>query len=146
MKYLIFIYFLFVSLITTSLEKFSHEISPVTDNDLYVSSFEDRYYTSGIFFTYRQLLNSKNNLLDKRIYEWQISHKMYTPYKSIVNSPLEHDRPFAGYLYARFGVNRAYKNNQILKTSLQVGVIGSNSFARELQELGLYLCKNQQRL
>lgn len=121
-------------LITTSQEKFSREISLVTDNDLYVSSFKDHYYTSGLFLTYRQLLNSKNDLLDKRIFEWQIGHKMYTPYKSLVNSPMEHDRPFAGYLYVGFGVNRAYKNNQILKTSLQVGVIGSNSFARELQE------------
>jgi hypothetical protein len=134
MKFFIFILFLFVSLSTCSQEKFSREISLITDNDLYVSSFKDRYYTSGIFLTYRQLLNSKKNLLDKRIYEWQIGHKMYTPYKSVVNSPLEHDRPFAGYLYAGFGMIRAYKNYQILKTSLQVGVIGSNSFARELQE------------
>ena len=134
MKYFIFILFLFDFLITSSQEKFSREISLVTDNDFYISSFKDHYYTSGVFLTYRQLLNSKNNLLDKRIFEWQIAHKMYTPFKSIVYSPMEHDRPFAGYLYIGFGVNRAFKNNQILKTSLQVGVIGSNSFARELQE------------
>ncbi|KGL63009.1 lipid A deacylase LpxR family protein [Polaribacter sp. Hel1_85] len=59
---------------------------------------------------------------------------MYTPYKATVDNITKHDRPFAGYLYGCFGINRVYKNQQILNTSVQVGVIGSNSYAKELQE------------
>jgi hypothetical protein len=59
---------------------------------------------------------------------------MYTPYKSTIINITDHDRPFAGYLYGSFGVDRIYNNNQLLHTSLQVGFIGSNSFAKEIQE------------
>lgn len=134
MKLFIFIIISFYSLVTISQEKFSKEISLVTDNDLYASITRDRYYTSGIFLTYRYLSNNKNESLEKRIVEWEVVQKMYTPYVSIVDNILEHDRPFAGYLYTSFGINRVYKNEQILKTSVQIGVIGSNSYAEELQE------------
>ena len=59
---------------------------------------------------------------------------MYTPYKAVVSNISEHDRPFAGYLFGSFGINRVYKKPQILNTSIQIGVIGSNSYAEELQE------------
>ena len=133
MKYLIFILVLSTTLYTMSQEKFAKEISLVTDNDLYSSITKDRYYTSGIFLKYRYLSNKKNESLKKRILEWQINHEMYTPYKAIVENVFNHDRPFAGYLYGSFGINRIYKSEQILNTSIQFGVIGSNSFAEELQ-------------
>ena len=134
MKYIVFILVLFVSSITISQEKFSQEISFITDNDLYVSTVRDRYYTSGIFLAYRYLSNNKNKSLEKRILEWKLGQEMYTPYKAVVTNINEHDRPFAGYLYGSFGINRIYKKSQILNTSIQIGVIGSNSYAEELQE------------
>jgi hypothetical protein len=134
MKYFIFTLLLFVSSITISQEKFSQEISFITDNDLYVSTVRDRYYTSGIFLAYRYLSNNKNESLEKRILEWKLGHEMYTPNKAVVYTISEHDRPFAGYLYGIFGISRVYKKPQILNTSIQIGVIGSNSYAEELQE------------
>ena len=134
MKYIVFILVLFVSSITISQEKFSQEISFITDKDLYVSTVRDRYYTSGIFLAYRYLSNNKNKSLEKRILEWKLGQEMYTPYKAVVTNISEHDRPFAGYLYGSFGINRIYKKSQILNTSIQIGVIGSNSYAEELQE------------
>jgi hypothetical protein len=134
MKYFSFILLLFVSLVTISQEKFSKEISFITDNDLYVSAETDRYYTSGIFFTYSYLSDKKNQTIEKRIIEWKLGQEMYTPYKAIISNINEHDRPFAGYLYGSFGINRVYKKSQILNTSIQIGVIGSNSYAEELQE------------
>jgi hypothetical protein len=134
MKYIVFILVLFVSSITISQEKFSQEISFITDNDLYVSTVRDRYYTSGIFLAYRYLSNNKNKSLEKRILEWKLGQEMYTPYKAVVTNISEHDRPFSGYLYGSFGINRIYKKSQILNTSIQIGVIGSNSYAEELQE------------
>lgn len=58
---------------------------------------------------------------------------MYTPYKAVVETIEEHDRPFASYLFGSFGVNRFYANKSILKTALQIGTIGSYSFGEELQ-------------
>lgn len=114
-------------------QKFSKEISLVTDNDLYTSADRDRYYTSGVFLTYRYLAENKNLNLEKRIFEWQIVHKMYTPNKPIVQVISEHDRPFAGYLYGSFGIHRVYKTNTIFNTSLQIGVVGPSAKSDELQ-------------
>lgn len=134
MKKFVVTLLLFVSSFTISQEKFSQEISFITDNDLYVSIVRDRYYSSGVFLAYRYLSDNKNESLEKRILEWKLGQEMYTPYKAVVKNISQHDRPFAGYLFGSFGINRVYKKQQILNTSIQIGVIGSNSYAKELQE------------
>ena len=134
MKYYYFLFLLLFSLLLFSQEKFSKEISFITDNDLYVSKTKDRYYTSGIFLSYKYLSKIKEENQEKRIFEWQIGHEMFTPYRAIVLSINEHDRPFASYLYGSFGINRIYKNNRSLKTTLQIGVIGPSAYGKELQD------------
>jgi hypothetical protein len=133
MKYSLFFCFLFFSFSILSQQKFSKQISFTTDNDLYVSSEKDRYYTNGMFLSYRYLSQIKKENQEKRILEFKIGHEMYTPYSAVVQNINEHDRPFAGYLFGSFGVNRVYKNNKILNTTLQIGVIGPNAFGKELQ-------------
>ena len=118
MRVKIFLLFFFVTSSLISQQKFSKEFSLVTDNDLYVSTVKDQYYTNGLFLSYRYLFSHIGEL-SKKIFEIQLGHEIYTPYKSTVNSVLEHDRPFAGYLYANIGVIRAYKTQSILKTNFQ---------------------------
>ena len=134
MKKNIQILILLISTTGISQEKFSREISFITDNDLFISSYQDRYYSSGFFLAYKYLSKRKSNSLEKRIFKWELGHKMFTPYKSTINNVIDHDRPFAGYFYGSFGIDRVYKKNQLLNTSLQIGVIGPNSFAREMQQ------------
>jgi lipid A 3-O-deacylase len=117
-----------------SQNKFSKGISFLNDNDLYVSTDKDRYYTNGMSLSYRYLSKSKKENLEKRILEWKIGHEMFTPFKSVVQSVNEHDRPFAAYLYGSFGINRVYKNNKILGTTFQLGIIGPSAFGEELQD------------
>lgn len=132
--------FLFASLSIISQQKFSKEISFTTDNDLYVSPERDRYYTNGIFLNYRYITKNENIKLEKKIFEWQIGHEMFTPNKSIVQTIEEHDRPFAGYLYGSFGIKNVYKKNKILNYSIQIGILGPNAFGKELQDFihGIY--------
>ena len=134
MKCYIFLYLFFFSFLIFSQEKFSKEISFITDNDLYVSKTKDRYYTSGIFLSFKHLSKIKKENQEKRIFEWQISHEMFTPYRAVVLSINEHDRPFASYLYGSFGINRVYKNGRNLKTTLQIGVLGPSAYGKELQD------------
>ena len=140
MKHILLFCFLLITYYSFSQQKFSKEISFVTDNDLYVSVNRDRYYTNGMFLNYRHLHKTTNNQLDKKIFEWLIGHEMYTPYKAIVTNINDHDRPFAGYLYASFGVKNVYKSNKILNFSSQMGIIGSGAFGKELQDFihGIY--------
>lgn len=115
-------------------EKFSKEIVLLTENDLYVSTSRDRYYTNGFFLNYRYLTNKKPEKLEKRILEWQIGHEMYNPNKSTVQSISEHDRPFAAYLFGSFGISNVYKKKKILNISLQMGTIGPDAFGEEVQD------------
>jgi hypothetical protein len=132
-KYFVLLLF-FATFWSFSQEKFSKEISFVNDNDLYVSVVRDRYYTNGMFLNYIYLSENKKESLEKKIFQWQIGHKMFTPHKAVVTSISEHDRPFAGYLYGNFGITNVYKANKILTTSLEIGVIGENAFGKELQD------------
>ena len=134
MKKIVFVLFLLCTFTLYSQEKFSKEISLITDNDLYTSTYDDRYYTNGMFFSYKYLSKKKNENLEKRILEFEIGHEMYTPFNATTTSVTNHDRPFAGYLYGSFGINRIYKKNNSFKTTLQLGVIGSNAFSKELQD------------
>lgn len=133
MKYMKSCFLVFISLLTYSQEKFSKEFRIVTDNDLYVSINKDRYYTSGIFIEYNYLVKHDNPKLSKKIIEWSLNQEIYTPINPTVSSKGDHDRPFAGYLYAGFGFKNIYKNSTILNFSSSIGAIGKNSFAEELQ-------------
>ncbi|TXD50378.1 MULTISPECIES: lipid A deacylase LpxR family protein [unclassified Polaribacter] len=134
MKHLLLFYLFFICFSLTAQQKFSKEISFVTDNDLYVSVDRDRYYTNGTFLNYRYLTKHKNESLEKKIMQWQIGQEMYTPNKAVVQDIRLHDRPFAAYLYASLGIKRVYKKDKILNTSLQIGVVGPNAFGKELQD------------
>jgi len=125
---------LFVSINIFSQRKYSKEFSFLNDNDLFISTHQDRYYTNGMFFTYRYLSSKLLKNTEKKIFEIQLGHHMYTPFKATVQQHGDHDRPFAGYLFGNFGVNYFYKNESILKTSLQIGVIGPSAMSKDLQD------------
>ena len=116
-----------------SQRQYSKEFSFVNDNDLFVSIYHDRYYTNGTFFKYRFLGNDSNEKVIKKIYNFELGHKMFTPYLASVQFVEHHDRPFAGYLYGGFGIHQFFSDHSFLKNAVEIGVIGSNSFARELQ-------------
>lgn len=133
MKYLLRFFFFIVSLNLASQQKFSKSIGLVTDNDLYVSTNRDRYYTSGIFLNFNYLVKNNNKNIEKKIFEWQIGHEMFTPNSPIVKFVSQHDRPFAAHLFTSFKTRNIYKNNTIISTSFQMGVLGPNALGDELQ-------------
>ncbi|WP_233897801.1 lipid A deacylase LpxR family protein [Tenacibaculum piscium] len=131
--------FFFLILYKTTLfaqQKQPKEFSIITDNDLYISLTQDRYYTNGLFLTYRYLAKktSKNALKNRqKVIEFKLGNQMYTPFKASVKYPENHDRPFAGYSFGSIGITRFYQNNTLLKTDLQIGMLGSASKSKELQ-------------
>ncbi len=130
--YLLFL-FLMLSFSILSQEKYEKSIRLVTDNDLYVSTKKDRYYTNGFFLSYQYISKKHPEKLEKKIFEFTVGHEMYSPFKAIVQDISLHDRPFAAHLFGSFGMQYVYKNNRILKTNVQIGVIGPVAFGRELQ-------------
>ncbi len=135
MKKKIFFVLLCLTATLFSQRKYAKEFSFLNDNDLYTPTQQDRYYTNGIFFSYRHLTNTSNEKIAKKVYEYQLGHHIYTPFKALFDLKEEHDRPFAGYLYGSFGVDYFFKNNDVLKISTQIGIIGSNALGWELQDI-----------
>lgn len=110
------------------------EIGLVTDNDLYTSSKNDKYYTNGLTFYYRYLVKNTNDKLVKKVNEITLGQYVYTP-RFLNKEAIDiNDRPFGGYLFAGFGKSFFYKNENVLKVAFQLGTIGPNSFAEEFQE------------
>ncbi|MDB0611105.1 lipid A deacylase LpxR family protein [Tenacibaculum maritimum] len=124
---------LLVIFICTAQKKYAKAFDFLNDNDLYISTRQDRYYTNGMFFSYRYLSTQKEQKLEKKIYEFQLGHHMYSPFKATVQMHEDHDRPFAAYLYGGFGINY-FKEHSIIKTSIKTGIIGSYAFGWELQD------------
>lgn len=141
MRQLFFLSFFLISLAAFSQQSFSKEFSLLTDNDLYTSLFRDRYYSNGLFLTYRQVHKAgENKKIKKIISSFQLGHMIFTPVKATLEFAAQHDRPFAGYLFGEYGRSYFYKNQNTLITKLQLGAIGPNSQGKELQNFihGIY--------
>ena len=133
MRILSFLFIISISFNGLSQTSFSKEISILTDNDLYTSIYRDRYYTNGLFVTFRTVEKVKNNKLAKKIHSFQVGHMMFTPIKATLTVAGTHDRPFAGYFYGEYGQNRFYNSQNVLMAKLQIGVIGPNAKGQGLQ-------------
>ncbi len=124
-----------VFLVTTlALAQRPAEIGLITDNDLYTSLENDQYYTNGLELYYRYLSNYKSENVAKRIYEFRVGQYIYNAQSSKPKDINFHDRPFAGYLFAEAGLNTFYSNENVLKAGVQLGVVGPESMARQVQE------------
>ena len=133
MNKLTFLAVFFFSLACCAQESYSKQFSIITDNDLYTSEHRDKYYTSGIFLSYKYASKKSKNSEIKRIYEYKIGHEMYTPQKAIVRTIEEHDRPFAAYLFGEYGITRVFKD-QFFSTNYQFGIIGPSARGKEIQD------------
>ena len=138
MNKLTFLAIFFFGLACCAQESYSRQFSIITDNDLYTSEHRDKYYTSGIFLSYKYASKKSKNSEIKRIYEYKIGHEMYTPQKAIVRTIEEHDRPFAAYLFGEYGITRVFED-QFFSTNYQLGIIGPGARGKEIQDFILPL-------
>lgn len=130
-------FFFFISLLSimvSAQEKKPVEVGILTENDLYVSTVRDQYYTNGFAFYYRYLTNKIPENVNKRTVEFRIGQYIYNPQTVKAVTISLHDRPFAGYLFAEIGVTNFYQTQSVLQLSGQIGVLGPLSKAEPLQK------------
>ncbi|TKC03859.1 lipid A deacylase LpxR family protein [Pedobacter frigoris] len=132
----IFIGFLLFSSVAFS-QSYKNEFGFKSDNDSYLAQGSDRYYTNGLFISFRRATDQEklNPGLEKKIYELSAGQKMYNPYSGYAPDPEKQDRPFSGYLYAGGSLSWFKKNESILRLSAELGTTGPNSLAEDGQEL-----------
>ncbi|WP_113653854.1 lipid A deacylase LpxR family protein [Pedobacter namyangjuensis] len=117
-------------------QSFKNEFGFKSENDAYLFYGQDRYYTNGLFIYFRHAVDEqKLKKLEKLTYEISAGQKMYNPVSGFSPDPAKQDRPFAGYLYAGGNVSLFYKNESVLKTGLEVGVVGPAALGKEAQQL-----------
>ncbi|UKT62440.1 lipid A deacylase LpxR family protein [Pedobacter mucosus] len=116
-------------------QSYKNEFGFKTENDAYLATLNDRYYTNGLFIYFRRAIDSSklSDKIEKKTYEISAGQKMYTPFWGQVPKQVDQDRPFAGYLYAGAAYSIFYKNESVLKTSVEIGMVGPNSFAQDAQ-------------
>lgn len=111
----------------------SKEISFTTDNDNYLLQKRDGYYTNGFYFSFQHLGAPAKQADGKLILRYEIGQMIFNPYKYSVIFPTEMDRPFAGYLYAKFSRSKFYRNSSNLQYGISAGVLGNASGAKATQ-------------
>lgn len=116
---------------------YKNEFGFRTDNDAYLAKGQDRYYTNGLFITFRHAANQSRlkSSVNKKIWEIEAGQKMYNPISGQISDIRQVDRPFAGYLYAGASMNWLYSSENNLKLSLQLGTIGPSSLGEDGQVL-----------
>ncbi len=134
MRVFTFLLFFCFTLLSTAQNNYSKEISLISDNDLYTSLYRDGYYTNGLFLTFRTVKNNIIKNSPKKIYKFQVGHMMFTAAKATLPFASTNDRPFAGYFYGAFGINRFYNSNNMFTTDLEIGVLGPSAKGEELQD------------
>lgn len=108
----------------------SHQIEFRHDNDFLFLT--DRYYSSGLFITYRTLLNKGFLKKGEEQLSFSLSQQVYTPSQTQATNPEVFDIPYAGFsgLTASWSVA---KENELISASVLLGVAGPNSGAGGFQ-------------
>jgi len=117
-------------------QSFKNEFGFKTENDAYLATLNDRYYTNGLFIYFRRAIDPAgfSEKIEKKTFEISVGQKMYTPYWGQVAKKEDQDRPFAGYLYACGAYSVFYKNERVLKFGVELGTVGPNSLAQDAQK------------
>ncbi|HVZ25926.1 MAG TPA: lipid A deacylase LpxR family protein [Sediminibacterium sp.] len=109
---------------------YKHELSVTTENDAYLFQEKDAYYTNGIFLNYRTAYYHGDQ---KRLSNYELGQKIFTPFRLTIRNKSDIDRPFCGFLYARFSQTR-FLPNSVFQWSATLGQTGKASLGEALQD------------
>ncbi|WP_207423690.1 lipid A deacylase LpxR family protein [Desertivirga brevis] len=136
MKRLVLILFVFaLSVRAFSQEKtFDNEFGFRSDNDAYLAIGQDRYYTNGLFITFKHAGRTDRQFLKKKTWEAEVGQYMYNANSGDIQNLQEVDRPFAGYLYGGVKLNWFTNKESVFQGGLQVGIVGPKAYGKQVQE------------
>ena len=116
-------------------QKTAYEIGIISENDLYTSLINDKYYTNGLGFYFSYLNHNVNPKINKTSTTFKINQSVFTPKIRNVNFASKVDRPPAGLIFAEIKKNYFYQSESVLKIGFQIGFVGPNAFAKETQKI-----------
>ena len=137
---------IYLAVLLTNFLYSQNTINLDVDNDLYFA--KDFYYSSGIFLTYSKFAKSKNE--KSLINHFTIGQEIYTPSSPFFikdeADPIKYDYPYSGWLFFKYKNQRALTDTSSLSLSGKLGITGSASLARGMQNIYHRLFLNLQEL
>jgi hypothetical protein len=137
---------IYLALLFTNFLYSQNTINLDVDNDLYFA--KDFYYSSGIFLTYSKFAKSKNE--KALINHFTIGQEIYTPSSPFFikdeADPIKYDYPYSGWLFFKYKNQRVLTDTSSLSLSGKLGITGSASLAKGMQNLYHRLFLNLQEL
>lgn len=109
---------------------YSKEISFKTDNDAYLFTLKDAYYTNGFFFDYAWVSATKKV---KKIQRVELGQMIYTPLKRATRSTTDIDRPYCGYLFLKYQQTTFLNHKTVFRPFISIGLLGRASGGEGLQ-------------
>lgn len=119
------------------------EIDLKIDNDaFYLIGAEDKYYSSGIFASFRKSINpnsgfyrffNKSDNVSNLLQGFHLSHLMYTPEDIEATNVDQFDRPYAGGFSLGYSLNLFLKNNWQINFQQDLGIMGPAAGTGRLQ-------------
>lgn len=109
------------------------ELGLQLDNDSFASTYNDFYYTNGLI-VFGNYVSKNSSESKKVIHGFKIGQQIYNPRNVKSMFPEDHNRPYAGYLFAEYSNTKMYESNEVLKISYRLGIIGPGSKAEDFQD------------
>ncbi len=110
--------------------KYQREITFITENDAYLAQKKDAYYTNGFFVSFRDLAKTKTR---KQIRHFEMGQQIFTPLVRKTILPSDIDRPYCGYLYIQYGVEKFLSKDDMFQYWIRADVVGKASFGESVQ-------------
>jgi lipid A 3-O-deacylase len=106
------------------------ELAVITENDAYLLRKHDAYYTNGIFL----LVNwAREKNRSKIVQSAELGQMIYTPLIRKTQSTTDIDRPYCGYLFARYSRTKFSPKDAVFQYSGTIGVVGNLSLGESMQ-------------
>ena len=112
-------------------QPFTKAITIVSQNDSYLFTGQDRYYTGGLLIKFDKRIKATNKYI--KTTRWELGQLIFTPYSGFAPVQELHDRPFAGALFLKKTNTYSFSARKILSVSAMTGVIGPASYAQQTQ-------------
>lgn len=114
-------------------QNYTKEFLFINENDFYLFLHKDGYYTNGFLFQLSLLNKHKKN---KLIHRFSLGQNIYTvgDRRATWRWEAPFDRPYCGYLFARYTNDKFVNENTLISTSAEIGVTGDLALARQMQE------------
>ncbi|MGV8878809.1 MAG: lipid A deacylase LpxR family protein [Sphingobacteriaceae bacterium] len=119
-------------------KSYKNEFGLRSDNDSYLAQGSDRYYTNGLFLSFRHALDQNKlngSKIHKKILGFEIGQRMYNAQSGYLPDSRYIDRPFTAYLFAESSLTLLYTSESTLKLNTQIGVIGPAALGQEAQNV-----------